>query len=122
MEMIECKIGDRLVGYGRPCFIVAEIGINHNGNVGCAKKLIDAAVFAGCDAVKFQKRTIDVVYTKEELEKPRESPFGNTNGDLKRGLEFKKEEFDEIDKYCHEKGIPWFASCWDERSVDFIAQ
>lgn len=122
MEMKECKIGDRLVGDGHPCFIVAEIGINHNGDVGCAKKLIDAAIFAGCDAVKFQKRTIDVVYTKKELEKPRESPFGNTNGDLKRGLEFEKKEFDEIDRYCHEKGIPWFVSCWDERSVDFIDQ
>jgi N-acetylneuraminate synthase len=77
---------------------------------------------AGCDAVKFQKRTIDVVYTPEELAKPRESPFGMTNGDLKRGLEFGQEEYEEIDRYCREVKIEWFASCWDEASVDFIAQ
>jgi N-acetylneuraminate synthase len=85
-----------------------------------AKKLIDMAVDCGCDAVKFQKRTIDIVYTKEELAKERQSVFGNTNGDLKRGLEFGLEEYTEIDKYCKEKDIIWFASCWDETSVDFI--
>jgi len=114
------KIGDKTVGPGNPCFIVAEIGINHNGDVNIAKKLIDAAVLAGCDAVKFQKRTIDVVYTAEELAKPRENPFGDTNGDLKRGLEFGEEEYKEIDKHCKERGILWMASCWDEASVDFI--
>ena len=82
------KIGNRQVGAGQPCFIVAEIGINHNGDVDLAKRLISVAVAAGCDAVKFQKRTIDVVYTAEELATPRENPFGATNGDLKRGLEF----------------------------------
>jgi len=122
MKMKERKIGNRLVGHGHPCLIVAEIGINHNGDIDTAKKLIDASIFAGCEAVKFQKRTIEVVYTKEELAKPRESPFGNTNGDLKKGLEFGKKEFDEIDRYCREKGILWFASCWDEQSVDFIDQ
>ena len=76
------KIGNRLVGEGEPCFVVAEIGINHNGDLELAKKLIDASIVAGCDAVKFQKRTIDVVYTAEELAKPRENPFGSTNGDL----------------------------------------
>lgn len=114
------KIGDRLVGDGQPCFIVAEIGINHNGSVDTAKKLIDAAVLAGCDAVKFQKRTVDVVYTPEELAKPRENPFGPTNGDLKRGLEFGEKQYREIDSYCKEKGILWFVSCWDEGSVDFM--
>ncbi len=107
---------------GKHCFVIAEIGINHNGCVQTAKRLIDLAASSGCDAVKFQKRTIDIVYTKEELEKPRTSPFGETNGDLKRGLEFGFEEYKEIDRYCKEKNILWFASCWDEESVDFIDQ
>jgi N-acetylneuraminate synthase len=118
--VISVKIGDQKIGPGEKVFIIAEIGINHNGDVGLAKKLIDAALFAGCDAVKFQKRSINVVYTPEELEKSRENPFGETNGDLKRGLEFGEKEYDEIDKYCREKGIIWFASCWDEKAVDFI--
>ncbi len=121
--MVECvKIGNKIVGDNFPCFIIAEIGINHNGSVELAKKHIDLAIKAGCDAVKFQKRTVDIVYTKEELAKERKSVFGNTNGDLKRGLEFGYEEYSEIDKYCKEKGIIWFASCWDEDSVDFIDQ
>ena len=86
--MQEVKIGSTLVGESHPCYIIAEIGINHNGDIDLAKKLIDVAQAAGCNAVKFQKRTIDVVYTAEELAKPRENPFGSTNGDLKRGLEF----------------------------------
>lgn len=114
------KIADKIIGDGHPCFVIAEIGINHNGDVNLAKKLIDVAVMAGCDAVKFQKRTVDVVYSKEELEKERQSPFGETNGDLKRGLEFGFEQYSEINKYCKKKGIIWFASCWDEKSVDFI--
>src|SRR3990172_4695070 len=104
------KIGNKLVGNGQPVFIVAEIGINHNGSLEIAKKLIDLAGANGCDAVKFQKRTIDVVYTPEELAKPRENPFGSTNGDLKRGLEFGEKEYKEIDRYCKEKDILWFAS------------
>ena len=116
------KIGNKLVGYGQSCFLVAEIGINHNGNITMANKLIDLAVVAGCDAVKFQKRTVDVVYAPEELAKPRESPFGSTNGHLKRALEFSKEQYDEVDRYCREKGILWFASPWDEGSVDFLEQ
>ena len=116
------KIGNKIVGDGYPCFIIAEIGINHNGSVDLAKKMIDIASVTGCDAVKFQKRTIDVVYTKEELAKERKSVFGNTNGDLKRGLEFGKKEYKEIDSYCKKKGMIWFASCWDEGSVDFIEQ
>ncbi|HEY7306759.1 MAG TPA: N-acetylneuraminate synthase family protein [Bryobacteraceae bacterium] len=116
------KIGNQLVGDGQPCYVVAEIGINHNGDLDLAKRLISVAVAAGCDAVKFQKRTIDIVYTPEELDKPRESPFGTKNGDLKRGLEFGQEEYDDIDAYCKAVKIPWFASCWDEDSVDFINQ
>ena len=119
--MTKCvKIANKVIGDDYPCFIIAEIGINHNGSVSLAKKMIDIAVTTGCDAVKFQKRTIDVVYTKEELAKERKSVFGNTNGDLKRGLEFGEAEYKEIDEYCKKKGIIWFASCWDEASVDFI--
>lgn len=116
------KIGNFYVGDNQPTYIIAEIGINHNGEIDTAKKLIDLAKFSGCSAVKFQKRTISVVYTPEELSIPRESPFGNTNGDLKYGLEFGLEEYKEIDRYCREKDMPWLASCWDEASVDFIDQ
>ena len=87
-----------------------------------AKRLIELAEAAGCNAVKFQKRTVDVVYTAEELSKPRESPFGDTNGKLKYGLEFGQKEYAEIDKSCKEHEIQWMASCWDEASVDFIDQ
>lgn len=122
MQRKEVKIGNHMVGDDHPCFVIAEIGINHNGDVNLAKKLISVAKTFGCDAVKFQKRTVDVVYTPEELATPRPNPFGTTNGDLKRGLEFGYEEYKEIDKYCKEKDIIWFASCWDEASVDFIDQ
>lgn len=118
--MKSVRIGDRDVGPGEPTYVVAEIGINHNGDLDLARRLISAAVVAGCDAVKFQKRTVDVVYGEEELAKPRESPFGDTNGDLKRALEFGEEEYREIDEYCKQHKIAWFASCWDEASVDFI--
>ncbi|MBI2065428.1 MAG: N-acetylneuraminate synthase family protein [Candidatus Yanofskybacteria bacterium] len=120
--MSTVRIGNRLVGPDQPCFIIGEIGINHNGSLDLTRKLIDMAKNAGCDAVKFQKRTVDVVYTAEELAKPRETPFGSTNGDLKRALEFGKKEYDEIDKYCNKVDIPWFASPWDEASVDFLEQ
>ncbi|MGD1282485.1 N-acetylneuraminate synthase family protein [Mycobacterium seoulense] len=113
-------IGERTVGLGNPCFVVAEIGINHNGDLDLAKQLINVAVDAGCDAVKFQKRTIDVVYSAEELARPRESPFGVTNGDLKRRLEFSREQYADIDAYCRLHNIAWFASPWDEASVDFL--
>jgi N-acetylneuraminate synthase len=118
--MTRIKLSNRFIGDQAPCFLVAEIGINHNGSLDLAKALIDVAQKAGCDAVKFQKRTVEVVYTPEELAKPRESPFGTTNGDLKRGLEFGAKEFAAIDAHCKARGIPWFASCWDEGSVDFI--
>jgi N-acetylneuraminate synthase len=114
------RLGERMVGPGHPCYVIAEIGINHNGSLETAKQLIDVAVESGCDAVKFQKRTVDVVYTAEELARPRENPFGPTNGDLKRALEFGHDAYQQIDRYCRRKGIAWFASCWDEASVDFI--
>ncbi len=120
--MQEVRIGSTLVGDGHPCYIVAEIGINHNGDIDLAKKLIDLAQAARCNAVKFQKRTVEVVYSAEELAKPRESPFGTTNGDLKHALEFGLAQYQEIDRNCKELGIAWFASCWDEQSVDFIDQ
>jgi N-acetylneuraminate synthase len=118
--MADVRIGPHTVGAGRPCFVAAEIGINHNGDMEIAKRLISVAVAAGCQAVKFQKRTVDVVYTREELARERESPFGTTNGELKRGLELGLEQYQQIDRYCHEVNILWFASCWDEASVDFI--
>ena len=120
--MAEIQIGNVFIGDGHPCYIVGEIGINHNGNLDLAKSLIATAKNAGCNAVKFQKRTVEIVYTPEELAKPRENPFGATNGDLKRGLEFGQEAYEEIDAFCKEMEIPWFASCWDEPSVDFIAK
>ena len=120
--MNEIKIGRAIVGDGHPCYLVGEIGINHNGNIEQAKNLIATAKNAGWNAVKFQKRTIDIVYTPEELAKPRESPFGQTNGELKYGLEFGQQEYERIDRFCEEEEIPWFASCWDEKSVDFIDQ
>jgi N-acetylneuraminate synthase len=116
------KIGHHEVGPGNPVFIIGEIGINHNGDLDIAKKLIDSAINAGCQAVKFQKRTVEVVYSESELETPRKNPFGPTNGDLKRGLEFGKDEYTEIDQYCKKNGMLWFSSCWDKESVDFIGQ
>ena len=101
-------------------FIIAEIGINHNGDIELAKKLIDAAADAGCDAVKFQKRTIEDVYPKEELDRPRESPWGTTNRQQKQGLEFSERQYEEIDEYCKQKGIEWFASAWDIGSQLFL--
>ena len=103
-------------------FIIAEIGINHNGSVEIAKQLIDVAKDAGADAVKFQKRTIDLVYTKEMLDSPRESPWGTTQRAQKEGLEFGMKEYNEIDAYCKEKGIEWFASAWDLESKKFLRQ
>jgi len=120
--MAEINIGTLPVGDGYPCYVIAEIGINHNGDIDIAKRLIDIAKSAGCNAVKLQKRTVDIVYSPEELAKPRESPFGTTNGDLKRSLEFGLPEYREIDCYARDNQIHWFASCWDKPSVDFIGQ
>lgn len=144
------RIGPFHVGVGHPVLVVAEIGINHNGDLSIAKRLIEQAARAGCHAVKFQKRTVSVVYSEEELAKQRQVPphtgimenavrrgvlspeavtrlqasnFENTtNGDLKYALEFTAEEYAEIDRYCKELGIMWFASPWDEGSVDFLEQ
>jgi len=104
------------------CFIIAEIGINHNGQLDIAKSLIDVAKEAGCDAVKFQKRTIDLVYSKELLDSPRESPWGTTQRQQKEGLEFGQEEYEEIDRYCRLKGLEWLASPWDLESQKFLRQ
>ena len=101
-------------------FIIAEIGINHNGDMSICKELIDVAKDAGCDAVKFQKRDIDKVYTQELLDSPRESPWGTTQREQKEGLEFSREDYQEIDKYCKGKGIEWFASAWDTNSQEFL--
>jgi len=101
-------------------FIIAEIGINHNGEIDTAKQLIDMAKNCGCDAVKFQKRTINIVYSKEFLDSPRESPWGTTQRAQKEGLEFGEEEYDIIDEYCRQKGIDWFASAWDIESQKFL--
>src|SRR6202051_1674573 len=97
-QLPEVRLGSKVIGPGKPCYVIAEIGINHNGDIDLAKKLINVALGAGCDAVKFQKRTIDVVYSPEELEKPRESPFGDTNGDLKYGLELDYYAYQEIER------------------------
>ena len=97
-------------------FITAEIGINHNGNLDIAKKLIDVALNTGCDAVKFQKRNIEKVYSQEVLDSPRESPWGTTTRDQKLGLEFSLQDYRKIDKYCRTKKIPWYLSCWDVSS------
>ena len=118
--MSTVRVGNATIGDNHPAYVIAEIGINHNGDVDLAKMLVDIAVSAGCNAVKFQKRTVEVVYSADELAKPRENPFGPTNGDLKRGLEFGREQYDRIAAHCQEKGIVWFASCWDEAAVDFI--
>lgn len=118
--MTPVAIGRHTIGAGQPVFIVAEIGINHNGRLELALKLIDAAARAGCHAVKFQKRTVAQVYSAAELARPRESPFGTTTGDLKRGLELGHAEYAAIDRACRDRGLIWFASCWDNDSVDFI--
>ena len=105
-----------------PIFIIGEIGINHNGDLLICKEIIDTAVEAGCDAVKFQKRDIDQVYTQEFLDSPRESPWGTTQRDQKAGIEFSTEDYLVIDQYCKEKGIEWFASAWDTNSQKFLRQ
>ncbi|MBI2635384.1 MAG: N-acetylneuraminate synthase family protein [Parcubacteria group bacterium] len=117
------KIGSKWIGEGHPCFIVAEIGINHNGSLEIAKQLVDAAAIAGVDAVKFQKRTPELCVPSGQRSVMRETPWGYmTYMDYRYRIEFGKNEYDQIDSYCKSKGIVWFASCWDEDSVDFMAQ
>lgn len=123
MEQFLSKIGTietKANAVASHVFFIAEIGINHNGSLDLAKLLIDMAHKAGCDAVKFQKRTIDLVYSQEVLEQPRESPWGKTQRAQKEGLEFGEAEFDEINSYCNKLGIAWFASAWDIPSQQFL--
>ncbi|MCL4548814.1 MAG: N-acetylneuraminate synthase family protein [Bacteroidetes bacterium] len=121
MEPNKIKIGSKFIGEGEPVYIIAEIGINHNGSVDIAKKLIDGAVKAGCDAVKFQKRTPEICVPRDQWEIERQTPWGRiTYIEYRRKVEFGFEEYFEIDGYCKEKGIDWFASPWDEVAVDFL--
>ncbi len=121
--MAHVKIGNKLVGDGQPVFIIAEIGINHNGSLDIAKKMIDGAVHAGCDAVKFQKRTPEICVPKDQWNIERDTPWGRmTYLEYRYKVEFTKDDYTEIDRYCKEKGILWFASCWDEPSVEFMEQ
>lgn len=115
------KVGDRYIGEGEPVYVIAEIGINHNGSLDLAKELVDGAVAAGCDAVKFQKRTPELCVPKDQWHVERDTPWGRmTYIDYRHKVEFSVEDFGEIDRFCREKKIAWFASCWDEPSVDVI--
>jgi len=117
----EVKIGRKIVGDGHPAYVVAEIGINHNGDIKIAKAMIDAAVHAGVDAVKFQKRTPEICTPPEQQKQMRETPWGYiTYLDYRYKVEFNEEQYREIDRHCKEKGIDWFVSVWDEQSVDFM--
>jgi N-acetylneuraminate synthase len=117
------KIGNKEVGEGRPVYIIGEIGINHNGDLNIAKKLIDIAAEAGCDAVKFQKRTPELAVPPEQRNIMRETPWGTmTYMDYRYKVEFEKDEYTEIDKHCKAAGINWFASCWDEGALEFMEQ
>jgi N-acetylneuraminate synthase len=117
----EVKIGNKMVGDGHPAYIIAEIGINHNGDLGITKQMIDAAVHAGADAVKFQKRTPDVATPPDQQKQMRETPWGYISYlEYRYKVEFNEQQYGEIDKYCREKGIAWMVSVWDEPSVDFM--
>lgn len=117
------KAGNRLIGDEQPIYVIAEIGINHNGSVEIAKKLIDGAVFTGCDAVKFQKRTPELCVPRDQWDIERDTPWGRiTYLDYRHKVEFDEQQFGELVKYCKERKIDWFASCWDEVAVDFIEE
>jgi N-acetylneuraminate synthase len=117
------RIGSNFVGDGQPIYIIAEIGINHNGSLDVAKKLIDAAFLAGCNAVKFQKRTPEKCVPLDQWNVERDTPWGRmTYINYRHKMEFGEQQFDEIDRYCRTRGIDWFASCWDEDSVAFMEQ
>jgi N-acetylneuraminate synthase len=117
------RVAEKYIGTGEPVYVIAEIGINHNGSLDIAKKMIDGAIFSGCDAVKFQKRTPKICVPRDQWEKERETPWGRmTYIEYRHRMEFSKEAYEEIDNYCRSRGIHWFASCWDEQSVDFIEQ
>ena len=119
----ELRVGNRLVGDGHPAYVIAEIGINHNGDLNIAKRMIDAAVHAGADAVKFQKRTPNIATPPEQQQQMRETPWGYiTYLEYRYKVEFNKEQYGEIDAYCRQRNIPWMVSVWDEPSVDFMEQ
>ncbi len=117
----EVKVGNKFIGDGHPVYIIAEIGINHNGSLEIAKKLIDGAVFAGCDAVKFQKRTPEICTPRDQWDIERDTPWGRMKYiDYRHKVEFGEKEYAEIDKYCKEKNIQWFASPWDNEALQFL--
>lgn len=117
----DVRIGDRRIGDGHPVYIVAEIGINHNGDIELAKRMIDRAVEAGCDAVKFQKRTPELCVPLDQRDRMRQTPWGYISYmDYRRRVEFSGDEYQEIDDHCRAHGVTWFASCWDEAAVDFM--
>jgi N-acetylneuraminate synthase len=119
----EIKIGTRIIGDNHPVFVIAEIGINHNGSLKIAKKMIEGAKSAGCDAVKFQKRTPEICVPKDQWNIERDTPWGRMKYiDYRYKVEFGKDEYNQIDKFCKKLGIIWFASCWDVESVDFIRE
>ena len=121
MSKREIKVNDRFIGDGHPIFVIGEIGINHNGDVNIAKKIIAGAKHSGVDAVKFQKRTPEICVHKDQWNIERDTPWGRmTYIDYRHRIEFGEKEYAEIDRYCKQIGITWFASCWDEPSVDFI--
>lgn len=121
MNLAKVKVGNRFIGDGEPVYIIAEIGINHNGSVEIAKKLIDGAAFAGCDAVKFQKRTPELCVPKDQWNLERDTPWGRiTYIEYRHKVEFTHDQYAEINKYCKQKGIDWFASPWDEEALDFM--
>lgn len=123
MKLREIKVGNHIIGDGYPVFIIGEIGINHNGDLEIAKKMIEGAKNAGCNAVKFQKRTPELCVPKDQWNLERDTPWGRiTYLEYRHKVEFGEKEYEEIDRYCKELGIMWFASCWDEPSVDFIEQ
>lgn len=123
MKLREIKVGNQIIGDGHPVFIIGEIGINHNGDLEIAKKMIEGAKHAGCNAVKFQKRTPELCVPKDQWNLERDTPWGRiTYLEYRHKVEFGQKEYEEIDRYCKELGIMWFASCWDEPSVDFIEQ
>jgi N-acetylneuraminate synthase len=123
MNSAYVRIGNRLVGEGQPVFVIAEIGINHNGSLRVARKLIDGAVLAGCDAVKFQKRTPELCVPRDQWDVERETPWGRMKYiEYRHRVEFGQKEYTEIDRYCRDRDILWFASCWDEEAVDFMEQ
>ncbi len=121
--MAKVKVGNRYIGDNGPCYVIGEIGINHNGNLENALKLIDGAIFAGCDAVKFQKRTPEICTPRDQWDMERDTPWGRMKYiDYRHKVEFNAEEYGRIDRHCRERNLHWFASPWDVPSVDFLEE